>query len=229
MRKLFISFILLSVCLLSDAQTKEVVAVLGDSYSTYEDYLTPDTNAIWYFKKEDKKRTDVVDVKQTWWWQVIKDGGYKLGVNNSFSGATICYSGYNDEDYSGRSFVRRLTNLGTPDIIFIFGGTNDSWSGAPVGEFKYSDFKRADLYTFRPAMAYMMQELQNRYPNVKLYFIANTELKDDITSSIHMICQHYGVKCIQLKDIDKQNGHPTIKGMKAISEQVLQAIKAEKL
>ena len=229
MRKLFVTFILLSVCLLSDAQTKEVVAVLGDSYSTYEDYLTPDTNAIWYFKKEDKKRTDVVDVKQTWWWQVIKDGGYKLGVNNSFSGATICYSGYNDEDYSARSFVRRLTNLGTPDIIFIFGGTNDSWSGAPVGEFKYSDFKRADLYTFRPAMAYMMQELQNRYPNVKLYFIANTELKDDITSSIHTICQHYGVKCIQLKDIDKQNGHPTIKGMKAISEQVLQAIKAEKL
>jgi lysophospholipase L1-like esterase len=229
MRNLFVTFILLSVCLLSDAQTKEVVAVLGDSYSTYEDYLTPDTNAIWYFKKVDKKRTDVVDVKQTWWWQVIKDGGYKLGVNNSFSGATICYSGYNDEDYSARSFVRRLTNLGTPDIIFIFGGTNDSWSGAPVGEFKYSDFKRADLYTFRPAMAYMMQELQNRYPNVKLYFIANTELKDDITSSIHTICQHYGVKCIQLKDIDKQNGHPTIKGMKAISEQVLQAIKAEKL
>ena len=229
MRNLFVTFILLSVCLLSDAQTKEAVAVLGDSYSTYEDYLTPDTNAIWYFKKVDKKRTDVVDVKQTWWWQVIKDGGYKLGVNNSFSGATICYSGYNDEDYSARSFVRRLTNLGTPDIIFIFGGTNDSWSGAPVGEFKYSDFKRADLYTFRPAMAYMMQELQNRYPNVKLYFIANTELKDDSTSSIHTICQHYGVKCIQLKDIDKQNGHPTIKGMKAISEQVLQAIKAEKL
>jgi lysophospholipase L1-like esterase len=216
------------VCLMMQAQQRETVAILGDSYSTFEDYLTPDTNAIWYFKKVDKKRTDVVDVKQTWWWQVVKEGGYKLGINNSFSGATICYSGYNDEDYSARSFVRRLSNLGTPDIIFIFGGTNDSWSGAPVGEFKYADFKRADLYTFRPAMACMMQELQNRYPNAKMYFLSNTELKDDITSSIHTICDHYGVKCIQLKDIDKQNGHPTIKGMKAIADQVLQAIRAEK-
>jgi len=216
------------VCISLQAQTKETVAILGDSYSTYEGYLTPDTNAIWYFRKEDKKRTDVANVKQTWWWQVIKDGGYKLGINNSFSGSTICYSGYDDEDYSARSFVRRLTNLGTPDIIFIFGGTNDSWSGAPIGEFKYDNFKRADMYTFRPAMAYMLQEMQNHYPNVKLYFISNSELKDEIISSMRIICQHYGVKCILLKDIDKQNGHPSINGMRAIADQVLQAINVEK-
>ncbi len=207
------------------AQVRETIAILGDSYSTYEEYLTPDTNRIWYYKKTDRKSTDVENVRQTWWWQVVKEGGYKLGINNSFSGSTICYTGYDDKDASASSFVNRLTHLGNPDIILIFGATNDSWAGVPLGEFKYDNFKRADLYCFRPAVAYMFQELQSRYPNARLYFIANDILKKEVTESIHSLCSHYGVKCIQLKDIDKQSGHPNVKGMKAIAEQVLKALK----
>lgn len=207
------------------AQVRETIAILGDSYSTYEHYLTPNTNKIWYYKKTDRKNTDVEDVRQTWWWQVVKEGGYKLGVNNSFSGSTICYTGYDDKDASASSFVSRLKKLGNPDIILIFGATNDSWAGVPLGDFKYTNFKRADLFTFRPAMAYMLQELQNRYPNVKLYFIANDVLKDDVLSSIQTICDHYQVKCIRLKNIDKQAGHPNVKGMRTIADQVLKAIR----
>jgi len=50
----------------------------------------------------------VVNVRLTWWWQLIKDGGYLLEKNESYSGATICYTGYNDEDYSPRSFITRI-------------------------------------------------------------------------------------------------------------------------
>lgn len=207
------------------AQVRETIAILGDSYSTYEHYLTPSENRVWYHKKTDRKSTDVEDVRQTWWWQVVKEGGYKLGVNNSFSGSTICYTGYDDKDASASSFISRLDKLGNPDIILIFGATNDSWAGVPLGEFKYENFKRADLFTFRPAMAYMLQELQSRYPNVKLYFLANDVLKDDVLSSIQTICGRYQVKCIRLKNIDKQAGHPNVKGMRAIADQVLKAIK----
>jgi len=222
MKKIISTTFFLFCAMLLNAQT---VAILGDSYSTYEDYLTPDTNAVWYKKTFDKKRTDVADVTQTWWWQVVKEGGFKLGQNNSFSGATICYTGYRDEDYKDRSFVTRLTNLGCPDIIFVFGGTNDSWCGAQVGEYKYEDFRRADLYFYRPALACLFSEMQKRYPNVEIYFILNSELRDDITSSTLTICKHYAIPCIQLHDIDKMANHPSIKGMRAIADQVLAELK----
>lgn len=205
------------------AQVRPEVAILGDSYSTFEGYI-PEGNEIWYFDKEDKERTDVSDVRETWWWQLCSKGGYKLGVNDSWSGATICYTGYNDEDYSPRSFNTRIPRLGYPDLILIFGGTNDSWCGAQVGNYKYSDYKRADLYTFRPAMARLLQEAAKRYPGTKVYVIINSELRDDITESIKTICQHEGVEYIQLHDIAKQNGHPNCEGMTAIATQVLDKI-----
>ena len=109
------------------------VSILGDSYSTFEGYLTPDTNAVWYWDKE-WDCTDVRTVRQTWWHQLLMDTGMKLCVNNSFSGATICYTGYDKVDYSDRSFCTRLTNLGSPDIILIFGATNDEWAHSPIGD-----------------------------------------------------------------------------------------------
>ena len=63
------------------------------------------------------------NVRQTWWHQVIEHKGWKLLKNNSFSGTTICHTGYNGDDYSNRSFVTRMDNLGNPDVIFIFGAT----------------------------------------------------------------------------------------------------------
>ncbi|MGN0069479.1 MAG: SGNH/GDSL hydrolase family protein [Prevotella sp.] len=225
---LFLVLVAPFISVTAGAQAKETVAILGDSYSAYEGYLTPENNTIWYFKKIDLNRTDVTDVKQMWWWQVVKEGGYKLGVNNSFSGSTICYTGYDDEDYSARSFVNRVNNLGTPDIILIFGATNDSWAGVPLGEFKYENIKRADLYTFRPAVATILAEAQNRYPNARLLYIINSELSEGVTSSIKTICDHYGVQYLQLQDVDKQNGHPNIKGMKSIAKQVLKALKSGK-
>lgn len=225
MKKLSL-FMLMVVCAtMSYAQAKETVAILGDSYSTYEGYLTPSTNEIWYFQPWRDKRTDVNDVKQTWWWQVIDRGGFKLGVNNSYSGSTICNTGYNDEDYTARSFVTRYNNLGTPDIIFVFGGTNDSWANVPVGEFKYENIRRADLFTFRPAMAYLMQGLINHYPGARIYVLINNELSDEVTNSMKTIADRYGIPYIQLKDIDKKGGHPSIKGMSQIADQILKTIK----
>lgn len=154
---------------------RPTVAVLGDSYSTFEKYI-PDTNKT-YYTTTDWAKTGVVNVKQTWWWQVIKKAGFKLGANDSYSGATVSYSGYNDEDYADRSFITRVPRLGNPDIILIFGGINDNWANTPIGEYKYGDFKRADLYTYRPALAKLIELAQEHYPNVTLYFIISDDLK----------------------------------------------------
>ena len=200
------------------------VSVLGDSYSTFEGFMTPASNELWYYCKT-RNNTDVTEVTQTWWWQAIKESGWKLEVNNSYSGATIGYHGYSGNDYSARSFITRMDNIGRPDIILIFGGTNDSWAGEKVGDYKWGDWTYGDFYTYRPAMAYMLNYLKLHHPNVSIYFIINDGLRDDITESSKVVCDHYGVPYIMLKDIDKQNGHPTIKGHAQIAEQVAKALK----
>lgn len=206
------------------AQVKPTLAVLGDSYSTFAGFI-PKGNACWYNSPADHKRTDVTKVEQTWWWQVANEGGYKLGAIESYSGATVCNTGYRDEDYSDRSFVTRCTNLGNPDIILICGATNDSWANAPIGDYKYANWKRVDLYFFRPAMAKMLNDVKLHYPNVEVYFILNTELKKEINESVLEVCKHYDVPVIELVDIDKKSSHPSVKGMKAIAQQVLKFIK----
>ena len=227
MKKSILSIFLLLICTLSaQAQAKPSVTIFGDSYSTFEGYLTPDTMETWYFDRhDDPKRTDVSSVRQTWWWQVIQRMGWKLEVNNSWSGATICNTGYDDADYTHRSFVTRLNSLGSPDIILLLGATNDSWCGAPIGEYKYADWRRADLYTFRPALAYLLSHLQDRYPTARLYYILNSDLKESINNSVAQICQHYGVPLIRLSGIDKTSGHPNIRGMQQIADQVVAALK----
>lgn len=153
MKKIFVLFAL-SLMLFQQgmAQVRQTIAVLGDSYSTYEGFI-PEDNAIWYYNPAHTDQTDVTSVEQTWWWQVVKEGGYKLGMINAYSGSTICNTGYRDEDFTDRSFVTRANNLGNPDIILICGATNDSWAGVKMGEYQYEGWKRADLYCFRPAMA----------------------------------------------------------------------------
>ncbi|MBR5085309.1 MAG: hypothetical protein IKX33_11990 [Prevotella sp.] len=225
MKKLLFIFSLFSVISCVNAQS---VSILGDSYSTFEGYVEPSTNEMWYYE-ENGNKTDVNDVTDTWWWQVINEGGLKLCKNNSYSGSTIGYRGYDGNDYAARSFLTRMDDLGCPDILFIFGATNDSWAGEPVGEYKYEGWTKADFYTFRPAMAYMLHHVKRRYPNVHIYFLLNSELREDITNSCLEICRHYDISCIQLQEIHKINGHPSVKGMKSISQQILKRLREDQV
>ena len=211
MKKTFLLLALLFTCGLAGAQTKSV-SILGDSYSTFEGYVTPSTNELWYYAKSKASQTDVSNVRQTWWYQLIRNKGWRLCVNNSYSGATISYTGYDGNDYTARSFNTRA--------ILIFGATNDSWAGSPIGDYKYEGITGADLYAFRPAMARLLEYMVTRYVGTEIYFLLNDGLKESINESVKTICQHYGVKYIELKGIDKISGHPSVKGMQQIAEQV---------
>lgn len=224
MRQLLFFLISLTTCMGLQAQSKLGISILGDSYSTFKGYVVPDSNYVWY-PQENPANNDVQDVRQLWWQQLIRNHqGYRLCQNNSFSGATICHTGYDGADYSDRSYCTRLWNLGSPDVILVFGGTNDTWAKSPIGDFQYGNWQKGDLYKFRPAMAYVLENLQNRYPGVRIYVIINDILSDEVTASMKTICQHYHVSYIQLHDIDKQWGHPSQKGMQQIAEQVAAAL-----
>lgn len=216
-RSLCVALLMAAAFALS-AQTKKV-SVLGDSYSTYKGYI-PENYAPFY----PDANNDVKDVEQMWWSLYIDAKGYQLEKNDSWGGTTICGTGYGRMDSSRSAFTSRVDQLGDPDIIFIFGGTNDAWAGSPIGEYQYSDWTKEDCKSFRPALACLLDMLMKRYPDAEIYSILNSELREEINESSREICKHYGIQLIELHDIEKQNGHPSIKGMKSICEQLIEAI-----
>ena len=218
MKKFLVFVLMASVAVAASAQTKKV-SILGDSYSTFKDY-NPEGYAPFY----PDANNDVTEVGQTWWSLFIEAKGYQLEQNNSWGGTTICNTGYFGMDSSRSSFTSRMDLLGHPDIIFVFGGTNDAWAKSPVGEYKYEDLTAEDCKTYRAAYAFLLENLKKKYPDAQIYSIQNSELAEEYNESSREVCAHYGIQLIELHDIDKQNGHPSIAGMQSICDQLLEAI-----
>ena len=206
--------------------------IFGDSYSTHEGHI-PEGYACYY---SDEGRPDnpvtKMTVADTWWMRMIARTGAKLLLNNSWSGSTIGYTGYNGDCSTSSSFIYRYRKLAESgffaqnklDTVFVFGGTNDSWSNAPLGEEQYGDWQESDLFNVLPAICYFMHTLKENHPTVRLVFIANCDIKDEVVACIQNAAARYGVEVVTLGGIDKDKGHPTVRGMEEICNQVLAQI-----
>ena len=145
------------------------IMIFGDSYSTYEGYI-PDGFAV-YYSGHRELPPDVFDVKRTWWGRIIEQTGSTLVQNNSWSGSTLGNTGYNNSDCStSSSFIYRFEKLWNEgffeehkiDTLFVFGGTNDSWSEAPLGELKFENIEKEDLFCVLPAICYFAGTLKEK-------------------------------------------------------------------
>ena len=205
----------------------KTMGILGDSYSTYGKWIALD-NETWYSDNGNAQDNNIASVKETWWWKLSKETGLNLLKNESYSGSTICNTGYNGQDASSLSFLTRAeNNFGRnqtlspkPDILFVFGGTNDDWANVNIGSVKYSDWSVEDKKTILPAFCYLLDYLQLWNPQARIINIINDELKADIVNGMKTACNHYGVEVIQLQNISKTNGHPNVSGMESIKNQV---------
>jgi hypothetical protein len=65
--------------------------------------------------------------------------------------------------------------------------------------------------------------LKERFPKAVYFDLLNSELREPINESMREVCKHYHVQLVELRDIEKQNGHPSISGMKSICNQLLEA------
>ena len=205
--------------------------MLGDSYSTFRGYVDPETNDLWEYYDT----IGVTDVSQMWWHQVATEMDWVMDVNNSFSGSLIC--NMNAANYYGpHSYLRRMDHLGNPDVIFIFGGTNDVWDGAPLGDFVYADWTEEQLCNIRPAAAYMLDWLKQHHPKARMYFMIDLdlcpggipeELRTAFIESMHIITSHYGVECIDLHDVQKSWWHPNARGQESIARQMIELLRAD--
>ena len=230
--KKIVFIIVLAIIMAACVKTPEPThfSILGDSYSTYEGYVFPDTNDVFLYEE-----IGVTGAEQMWWQQVADSTGWLLERNNSFSGSLIC--NMDAANYYGPfSFLRRMNNLGNPDVIFILVGTNDVYCDAPFGDYVYADWTEEQLCSFRPALAYLLDNMKRLYPQAKLYFVLETdpcpgsiseETRLNLLESTHRIANHFNVDCIDLYDVHKKWWHPDVQGQKDIADQVLDFLMAE--
>ena len=107
-------------------------------------------------------------------------------------------------------------------VVFIFGGTNDSWANSPIGTPIYSNFNKKQLDNSLPAFSYLLNKAKNNTNVKRICVIINSELKPEITEGMVEISEHYGVEYVRLTNISKLNGHPDKVGMAQIADQVMQ-------
>lgn len=205
--------------------------VFGDSYSTYEGYI-PEGYAV-YYSGHRGVEPDVLDVKNTWWGRVLEATGASLVQNNSWSGSTIGYTGYGNSDCShSSSFIYRFEKLlgegffekNRVDTLFVFGGTNDSWSNAPLGELKHEGITESDLFCVLPAISHFAKRLKEELTNTRIVFIGNCDIKTEVTDAMRSACEHYGLDYVALSGVDKIEGHPTELGMEQICRQIIETL-----
>ena len=114
--------------------------------------------------------------------------------------------------------------LYSPTGFFILKGDTMGYDYDRICDFAQSHGIALRFQVAR-SMPELLDMLKKQYPKAELYSILNSELNEDVNESMREVCKHYGVQLIELHDIEKQNGHPSISGMKAICDQLLEAIK----
>ena len=140
--------------------------VFGDSYSTYKGHIPEGFVTYYPYEPNDEEHAFAqFGYEETWWGRLINENGWELLHNNSWSGSTICYTGYNGFDCSRvNSFIYRYRKLkedgffekNQVDTVLVFGGTNDNWADSPLGELKFSNWEEKDFYNVLPSISYFM-------------------------------------------------------------------------
>ncbi len=208
------------------------VFILGDSYSTYDGCI-PEGYPPYYYPCTSAESGGVRSPEKTWWGALLAETNAALVMNNSWSGSTVCLTGYDNSYCPDSAFVNRIQTYlrdgqcggQTVDTVFVFGGTNDSWANSPLGEEKYADWTDADLRQFFPAFCFLQDYLKKQNPSVRVITLINCDLKEEVMQGMADICERFGTEYVVLKEIEKQNGHPNETGMLQIKEQILAAVK----
>lgn len=203
-------------------------SILGDSYSTFQGYI-PEGNAGYYPCPESVD--DVLRVEDTWWHRLMSRNRMRLLYNESYSGATVCTQVRETQPPESSFTVRAhyLKNFADengngPELIILFGCTNDSWLGRTKGTVQFENWTEADLNCVLPAYCYTVDVLRAEHPGARVVCVINTDLDPVIADGMAKAGDHYGASVVRLRDIDKQNGHPSVLGMAQIADQIEAAL-----
>lgn len=152
---------------------KKQFSILGDSISTLEGY-NPKGYRV-FFKDEMCKKSNIKEMKDTWWGKVIEFFGGELLVNNSWSGSRVTKLSNRKELFPSGCSNERTNGLHInhvkPDVIIIYLGTNDWAFGALLNREGTDGAISVDFYceSFKQAYSLMIEQLKNNYPEAELW------------------------------------------------------------
>lgn len=155
------------------------VSIMGDSISTYRGVS---------YSNEVYPTGDVNEINKTWWGMSFNELGFTLGENISWGSSMFNRNGYYTGDKSDTTrcyFKDKEPNVktscffsderiialgknGNPDIIIIYGGSNDMNSSLT----KFGSYSNlTDTSTFIAAFSTLITKIKTRYPNARLFGI----------------------------------------------------------
>ena len=177
---------------------------------------------------------------------LIDSLGAKLGVNDSFRGTSV--SSVRGETYAmaTQSRIDHLGENGDPDLILVYGGTNDAGASVEIGTFNTEDPKNytasqianLPIDTFANAYRTMLIRLLYKYRNSEIvcilptftssyYSITNLDLYVEVVKEA---CDFFGIKWIDIRatgisvynksDYFVDGIHPNEKGMLALYNKI---------
>lgn len=192
------------------------LSILGDSLSTFNDYIPRDYN-IFY-----PGNSGIPMVEGTWWYQVLNATGMRLCTNASSANTNVTGSSVaTDGSAPGCSF-RRIMDLrdidgSAPDVIIIYMGVNDFARDIPLGTFQSPSIQAEGIpATFSSAYELMLRKIKALYPNAAVYcctlFARDPGLRDknntpvnrngntlmDFNKQIKAIASAYGASVIDV-------------------------------
>ena len=177
-RTLLLLLLLLSGKAFAQEPDSLTFAVLGNSISTYYDYLPPGY-AVYYTAGREKD--DGIQVGDQWWMQLSRLSGLSFLANASWSGSRVAADELNSNaPFLSNHRVKALGRAGAPDFIFIAGGTNDwSISRVPLGEYRTENF--TDSVTFRGAYQRLLWKLTTWYTDVRVVCLSILPRAESVT------------------------------------------------
>ena len=185
------------------------LGIMGDSISTFEGIIPSDHRT--YYPKSD---CDVSDWTKTY-WGILANKYWKceLDVNTSWSGSCVAADPRTGSSYR-KPFVDRVNLFQNPDVIILFGGTNDinTKNGVGLGEFNYDKpLDQMDTYCrFRDAFIFVIRSLQKNYPTAKIICIIGTDVTGDYGASVETIAKHYNLPYVDFRGEKNVAGKVTI-------------------
>jgi lysophospholipase L1-like esterase len=177
--------------------------------------------------------------------QLIDRLGAKLGINDSWSGTTV--DGKNATDKTSISNIQRIQNLGSngrPDVIVLFGGTNDYGLLDIVDKFDSTKMPtEVDLTTVQwgalsQAFAQTILRIKHFFPDTQIVAIlpgrtssyySVTELREG-NDLLAKVCDHYKVPYVDLFNGSLTTSHlpdgihPAEEGMDIITDEVMKVM-----
>ncbi|MBP5719664.1 MAG: hypothetical protein J6W82_01200 [Bacteroidales bacterium] len=200
------------------------LAIMGDSISTFKGMI-PSTHRT-YYPTTNAACADVDKWEKTYWGHLINDYWHcELDVNSAWSGSCVAAG---DPTVVRTPFVERCSLFKNPDVIILFGGTNDCQTERKIalGEFDYTSApdKLNKYARFRESYIWVIKTLQANYPEAQIICIVGNHIEGEYGNSVKAIAEHMGIPYVDFRN-DKQvtiydQLHPNAAGHAHMAERI---------